>query len=128
MPEPAFIRRLKYEKEKRRIEKAKREEIRVDRRLAQEAAIKLYDIELSFQTAAIKSVQDYLNLKRSEVDYLIAELIRMSTTDPKVSELQGRIKAIHELVRPPVDPRERNRPILQIDQEDGEDEDEAQNA
>lgn len=118
MPEPAFIRRLKYEKQRRHIERVKREEIRTDRRLAENAAVKLYEIELGFQTADVKSVQEYLNLKRQEVDYLIAELIRMETTDPKVADLQGRIKAIHELVRPPVDPKQGIRPIAQSNEEE----------
>ena len=106
MPEPAFIRRLKYEKQRRAIERAKHDEIKMDRKLAQNAAVQLYEIEKGFQTCSVEQVQKCLNLKRAEVDYLIAELIRMPTTDPKVSELQGRIKAIHELVRTPVDPRE----------------------
>lgn len=118
MPEPAFIRRLKYEKERRHIERVKREEIKTDRKLAQNAAVKLYNIELGFQTADVKSIQDYLSLKRTEVDYLIAELIRMETTDPKAAELQGRIKAIHELVRPAIDPREQFRAIPEAEEED----------
>lgn len=121
MSEPAFIRRLKYEKQRRRIERVKREEIRTDRKLAENAAVKLYEIELGFQTADVKSVQEYLNLKRTEVDYLIAELIRMETTDPKVADLQGRIKAIHELVRPPQDPRERFRPTPENIEEEEDD-------
>lgn len=118
MNEPAFIRNLRYQKERRRVEKVKREDIRIDRKLAEKAAVKLYEIELGFQKTDIKSVQEYLNLKRQEVDYLIAELVRMDTIDPKVSELQGRIKAIHELVRPPVDPREQSTPIPDTEEED----------
>ena len=120
MSEPAFIRNLKYHKERRRIEKVKRDEIRTDRRLAQAAAIKLYEIQKGFQTCAVESVQEYLNLKRQEVDFLIAELIRLPTTDSKVAEIQGRIKAIHELVRNPVDPRGRN--TLEPEEVDDEDE------
>ena len=106
MSEPAFIRRLKYEKQRRAIEHSKRDEIKTERKLAQLAAVKLYEIEKGFQTCTTDLVQEYLNIKRGEVDFMIAELIRMETTDPKVAELQGRIKAIHELVRTPVDPRD----------------------
>lgn len=102
---PSFIRRAKYFKNRRQQEQERVDAIKLQQRIDMERAVKIYEIEKGFHSTP-GVIQDYLKLKQEEANYLIAELIQMPTNDPNIARIQGRIKAIHEIVRPPINPKE----------------------
>ena len=100
----SFIRRAIHNKDRRAIERERLDGIKAQKQTDLARAVRLYEIEKGFHDAPI--AQEYFKLKQEEADYLIAELIRVETTDPVIARLQGRIRAIHELIRRPSDPKE----------------------
>ena len=86
------------------IQKEREEAIKIEHKHNRAIAIKLYELEKGFKNS--EAAKEYLDLQRENVDFKIAQLIRIPTTDPNIARLQGEIMAVHNLLEEPIDPRE----------------------
>jgi len=121
----SFSRLMKDSKLRRKKRKAESAQLVDDRKHAKRVEIRLYEIERDFQQSPAKFNIEYLKLKTAQKKLLINDLVFMESTDPNVAELQGRIRAIHELVSPAIDPRDKKAPIPVSDDDDDDDDENA---